>query len=370
MKSKNTSQPLSAAQVGENIRRLRRQAHLSQQELAKQLGMRQGPVSNLENGKNLPSASVLVRLAQILHVSTDEILCGSAYAASCGGGGNRLVLTHPIAEAALTKKCRETIEAVVEDYLALEDICRVPRKARIPLCLPLEISLADAERLAAQMRSLMGVESAVVFDLLELFENHGMRVVFVNLPEDVPKIAYHDALNENVFILIKSDNSPEKQIFDLIYSLGRILLYNQALANDKDPMTGEQKKHKWARHFAACFLMPAQVVRNSVSQVGVLPKEWNYDLLLRLKHRFGVSAQSFNYRIKELSLIDDAVQIKLQQKIDAYYAAHKKREPGSTRRVLSINGRLGDLRHTSLRRKLPEATAIAHRLARLHIKTP
>lgn len=368
MKSNQKQKPLSSVQVGANIRRIRRQAHLSQQDLAKQLGMRQGPVSNLENGKNLPSATVLVRLARILRVSTDEILCGSAYAAACGGEGHRLVRTHPIEESKLTKKHRAAIEEVIEDYLALEDICRVPRKARIPLCLPLEETLAGAERMAAQMRALMGIESAVVFDLLELFENHGMRVVFMDLPERVPRIAHHDAMNENVFIFIRSGNSPEKQIFDLVYGLGRILLYNNALANDKDPMAGESKKDKWARHFAACFLLPSQVVRNSVAQVGVFPKEWDYNLLLRLKHRFGVSAQSFNYRIKELSLIDDAVQIKLQQKIDAYYAAHKKREPGDSCRILSINGRLGDLCHTALRRKHPEATAISRRLPRIKRK--
>ncbi|MDD4103379.1 MAG: helix-turn-helix transcriptional regulator, partial [Kiritimatiellae bacterium] len=60
--------------VGANIRELRRRAHLSQGDLARRLGMRQGPICNIEQGKNFPSAQVLLRLADVLQVTTDQIL--------------------------------------------------------------------------------------------------------------------------------------------------------------------------------------------------------------------------------------------------------------------------------------------------------
>jgi D-arabinose 1-dehydrogenase-like Zn-dependent alcohol dehydrogenase len=42
-------------------------------------------------------------------------------------------------------------------------------------------------------------------------------------------------------------------------------------------------------------------------------------------------------------------------------------DPGKSRRILSPNGRLGDLLHTALRRADPEAAAIAARLKKLKI---
>jgi len=109
-------------------------------------------------------------------------------------------------------------------------------------------------------------------------------------------------------------------------------------------------------------------VRNSVSQIGVHPDEWDLELLLRLKHRFGVSAEAFNYRLLELGLITGKRQGELRKVIQAHYAAHAFAEPGSSRRILSPNGRLGDLLHTALIRQHPEAAAIAACLRKIRIQ--
>ena len=89
--------------------------------------------------------------------------------------------------------------------------------------------------------------------------------------------------------------------------------------------------------------MPASAVRSSVAQLGVKPGGWNYELLLRLKHRFGVSAQAFLMRLGELGLIDKKGGEDLRKKIEAHYQQTAYGEPDATRRVLSPNGRLGDL---------------------------
>ena len=243
MKKKNSglySKNLPDAQsVGRAIRDLRRRAHLSQGELSDRLGMRQGPVCNLEQGKNYPSAQVLLRLSRILNCSIDDILQPGRYTAS-----STVAHTHDAKQKialpasllptltsellADTTALTETLESVVCDYLALEDLCHVPRQARIPLQLPFDLSDSGLTRLAAQIRELLGVRSAIVFDLLELFEQHGLRVVFLPLPEGIDSLSFHDAQNSNVFIFIERDNNPEKQIFSLAYELGRLLLLVRA----------------------------------------------------------------------------------------------------------------------------------------------
>jgi Zn-dependent peptidase ImmA (M78 family)/transcriptional regulator with XRE-family HTH domain len=388
MKSHSAPVETDPAAVGAAIRELRRRAHLSQGELARRLGMRQGPVCNLEQGKNLPSATVLLRLANILGTTADRILRPSNYthcetsapepAATARFSQPSLPVIRNVCNPSLylasssvrlepEAPLTQLIESAVRDYLALEDICRVPRQARIPLQFACDPSAPGLERLAEQVRALLGVGQAVVFDHLELLENHGLRVLFMPLLDDVSGLSCYDAQNGNAFILVRAGLNPERQLFTLVYGLGRILLFNRALFLGEPPLAHEQSKDKAARLFAANFLMPAAAVRTSVGQIGVSPGEWDLDLLLRLKHRFGVSAETFNYRLLELGLISAERQAELRAAIRSHYDANAFAEPGRSRRLLSPNGRLGDLLHTALRRGDPEAPAIAARLKELKI---
>ena len=378
------SDTADARVVGTNIRDLRRCAHLSQGDLARRLDMRQGPVSNLEQGKNFPSAQVLLRLAAILNVTTDRILRPGRYTSDEAGTSGSTAPTQPVLPIARSARPHglaptspaarldaaspdtAVVESVIRDTLALEDICRVPRQARVPLQLAFDTAAPGLARLATQFRSLLGIGDAVVFDPLELCENHGLRVAFMPL-KAATGLSFYDAPNGNVFILIRSGINPEKQLFALAYELGRILLYTRAVFFGETPFGHEAKTDKAARVFAACFLMPETAVRTSVAQTGARPDEWDLELLLRLKHRFGVSAETFNYRLLELGLIAPERQAELRAAIKAHYAAYAFAEPGRSRRILSPNGRLGDLLHTALCRADPEARSIAARFKKFRI---
>ena len=58
----------------ENIRNLRQSFHISQVELAKELGVSKQCISNWENDNILPSIEMLIRLAKFFNVSTDFLL--------------------------------------------------------------------------------------------------------------------------------------------------------------------------------------------------------------------------------------------------------------------------------------------------------
>jgi transcriptional regulator with XRE-family HTH domain len=60
--------------LGERIRQLRKEAGLSQAELADKIGADPGRVSRYEAGRITPSADALSRLAQTLNVSIDHLL--------------------------------------------------------------------------------------------------------------------------------------------------------------------------------------------------------------------------------------------------------------------------------------------------------
>lgn len=62
--------------MGARIAALRRQAGMSQAELAKQLQCSPSAVGMYEQGRREPSADLLVRIARLFHVSTDYLLTG------------------------------------------------------------------------------------------------------------------------------------------------------------------------------------------------------------------------------------------------------------------------------------------------------
>lgn len=64
-----------------SIRALREAAGMKQYELAARMGVKQASVCAWESGENYPSVENLMKLADIFHCSTDEVLgrkCPSA----------------------------------------------------------------------------------------------------------------------------------------------------------------------------------------------------------------------------------------------------------------------------------------------------
>ena len=58
----------------ERLKELRKQAHLTQVELAKRLGIGQSSYADWERGKKKPTQENLVKLSKILYVSVDYLL--------------------------------------------------------------------------------------------------------------------------------------------------------------------------------------------------------------------------------------------------------------------------------------------------------
>ena len=59
---------------GERIKELRKRSGLSQEQLAQRLGITKGMVSSYETFMRMPSYSILIKIAQMFHVSTDYLL--------------------------------------------------------------------------------------------------------------------------------------------------------------------------------------------------------------------------------------------------------------------------------------------------------
>ncbi len=337
---KTQDESFSPHAIGTNIRQLRRKAGLTIRELAELVDIRPEPLGNLERGQNAPSARVVAALAQSLKVSIDAIFATTQeeFRQHCEASATQpfpvLPDCRPIPEKALTQA-----ESLCADCLALEDICGAAKNALIPLRIHLDPTEPGMNKLAGDIRKFMNIDSSIAFDYFELFETCGFRVLLFPFADDHDSFSFFDPANENALFFINSEMNGERQLFQLAFELGLIYLRTSQTAAAID----NRKLNKLARKFAAFFLMPKKSVLATINQLGVADNGWSYELLLRIKHRFGVSAETFLYRLCELKRIDDDTYKKLKNRIMEHCQKTNFAEPDSTRRIITPNARLWDL---------------------------
>ena len=62
---------------GKQIKKIKKENHLTQEDMAKELQVSRQAISNWENNKNLPDISLIIRISQLYSVTLDELLLGS-----------------------------------------------------------------------------------------------------------------------------------------------------------------------------------------------------------------------------------------------------------------------------------------------------
>jgi transcriptional regulator with XRE-family HTH domain len=67
---------MTSETLGQRIRRLRLARGWTQEQLARNAGTSKGFLSELENGKHFPTSNMLLRIAEMLGVTTDHLMSG------------------------------------------------------------------------------------------------------------------------------------------------------------------------------------------------------------------------------------------------------------------------------------------------------
>lgn len=88
--------------IGKRIKELRKTRKMTQAEFAERLGVTTSAISSYENGTRLPSYDILIKIARIFRVSTDNLLGNSSKSF--------------IDVAGLTQKQINTIQDIVITY--------------------------------------------------------------------------------------------------------------------------------------------------------------------------------------------------------------------------------------------------------------
>ena len=333
MKNKDL-ETIDGFSVGESIRMWRKSRGLLQKQLAAAAGMEVAQVWAIESNRNSPSVRTLSRLASALRISTIELLSPPPLegAAPVAGPGRNLPahiekldaipIMRPDDKAKHPpKREMERMEKAIVAAANAEAGQQADLPTILPLTFPIIVSEGGAEQLAHFLRAYLDVGSAIIHDVFILFECHGIRILANDrLPKDIPAITFYSRLRRDYTIFLSSalDKFEHRRQFIFLTEIGRAFLF---AAHNFDPVDDSEKSTRFAQHFAATFLMPASAVRTAVYSLRVKPDDWTFELLLRLKERFGVSAQAFNTRLRELGLITIAKSDEYKARIMSHYGA-------------------------------------------------
>jgi transcriptional regulator with XRE-family HTH domain len=103
--------------IAQRLGRLRREKGITQVEMAERLGISQPIVSDYERGELRLHGELIVKLAEILDCSTDELL-GRRELKTTTGGANRRMLRRMQEIELLPKRDRETLLRMIDAFLS------------------------------------------------------------------------------------------------------------------------------------------------------------------------------------------------------------------------------------------------------------
>lgn len=338
--------------IGAQVRSWRKARGLLQKELATNANMNVTQLWALEHGRFSPSIKTAERIANALGITLMELLSspdGHGNSPDKADGEKKRLHT-PICEImpvlkssdgvpGIDTSTQERLIAQIEKAREFESKHSALTPTNLPLSSQVSTSEAGAEQLAYALRAHLDIGSAIVHDTIPLFESYGVRVLDAELPEKPDSISFYDTRNKNftVFIAEQFKKKPWRRDFLLLTEIGRAFLFTR---HDHLPYHETARSRRFAHHFAATFLQPESAVRNAVYSLNIKPDEWTYELLLRMKERFGVSAEAFAIRLKELALITRRKADEYIKQIKQHYKSTANAEPMAKKRS---PGRVHDL---------------------------
>ena len=248
---------------------------------------------------------------------------------------------HDARDAAVDRRVRARLAREVREWKKLERAAGVAGCATLPLFFP--SAAGQGALLAREVRTAAGIGPAVAVDPVALLESKGFRVLETKLPAGLDSWSLWDPEDGNAFVFLREAATTERKRFRAAFELGHLARF---VSGGCRPLRDIGASRKTSRAFAAAFLLPEEAVREAAHGLAIGPEDWTWELVLALKERFGVSAETFLYRIEELDLLSSARNRTFRARLKAHYET--QRAAGRTdlepRTVPSARTRLGRIR--------------------------
>ena len=331
---------ITSQELGRRIRAAREASRITQEAVAKHLGLSRPTVVQLEAGNRGVSSLELDKLAYLFGRDLREFMADSFEESDTFAALFRAqpeVLEQPDVMKAL-RDCK----ALGHELTNLERLVGIDRDsgavASYPIPLPATRweAIQQGKRLAEEERRRLGLGSAPLPDLAELLETQGVRTGVVELPDDISGLMLSEK-NVGLFVVANRRHAYTRCRFSLAHEYAHVVADRARVGLVSRASQRDDLAEVRANAFAANFLMPESGVRQFVAGLGKgkpsrgyaevfdeaesLAAEGRaepgsqlvqlYDVA-QLAHYFGVSRVATLYRLWNLRLVTEAEFEKLK----------------------------------------------------------
>jgi Zn-dependent peptidase ImmA (M78 family)/DNA-binding XRE family transcriptional regulator len=357
--------------IGARIAQLRGLAGLSKTELALRLDVTPSAVSQWESGTKQPGLEKLLLLSQAVGAPASilqRLLPPSLRA-------NSSPVSFRARASARTGIARDRARALA--MLTAEAYQELSKSVKLPaLSLPEmagELSVERTDEFAEAARSAWGLGLRPILRLGELLESKGVILAEVEFG-DARFDAFSCILDGLALIFLGSDKGDRaRRRFDTAHELGHLLFHqhlSQAEFDDKETLSRVEKE---ADAFASAFLLPRSTFLTDLEQIG----DKSLTSFLRLKARWGVSAQAMIRRARDLKAIDEEHYIQLCRAASMRRWRGARREPGDELipeikptlgpRAVQLLGDAGIMQRWQLAEQLPMPSVVWRAVANINL---
>jgi Zn-dependent peptidase ImmA (M78 family)/transcriptional regulator with XRE-family HTH domain len=276
--------------IGDNVRRLMKLRALTIPKLSGRSRMGTAALSNILNRKAEPRSSTLIKIADALGVSVQDLLSDSPRLQSLRFRSAKS-LSAP--EKASRDQLKHDTALWLSDYRLLEDLLAQPLKP--VLSVRPARNAADA---AMSVRKQLGVDSrAPICDIPELAEKAGIKLRI--RPFGYKKtfglsVGEHDG-GPAIVVNSEAGIPVERQIFTVAHELAHLLLHKDSYDASREEENAEEEKE--ANLFAGVLLLPDDALREDWESARGLP--W-VERVLHIKKLFKVSYLTVLVRLDQI----------------------------------------------------------------------
>ena len=280
--------------IGKNLKNFRLSAGLSQEELAKKLGITKMAISNYESDKRDVDSKTLIRLADALKIKAINLLKVDYYPLEITYGQFRK-------KANISLSKREFVfETINRKLSSMNEIVNILGDDVLPaIDISKKAKFTNYYDAAKQIRSFLSLpELGPIGNVTDIIENKGIVVCELDINEDWFS-GIIGTFNGRPYIAINKTMPAERQRFTLIHELAHILFDLKDYENEE----------KIIDHITGSFFFPKEDV---LRELGTYRTDIRFDLRC-LQREYGISMQSVLLRAKQIGVISDKVYLSHQK---------------------------------------------------------
>jgi len=270
--------------VGKNIRYYRLMKEMSQEALAKTVGVGKMAISNYESGKRTPDYNTSRKIAKALDISLAKLLAEYNEGMIIEHGAFRK-------HAGVSKSQQEVILGKADRYLGrLFEAVSFVGDLALPTMPDFDpIDVIDVEEAGQHLREILGLsKTGPIGNITDILENKG----FIICPVDYAERGFSGnsgTVNGRPYIAINVTMSAERQRFTLIHELAHLIFVFDEGQNEEKVVDG----------IAGAFLLPKTDI---LRELGPKRKDIRGELRI-IQKEYGVSMAAIVMRARQANII-------------------------------------------------------------------